>query len=76
MKTIINSAPKQEIKFPCLMRNKSGMIALFNSPTTGIILDNSKCRSIVKVKCGYYGTWCIPDWTPLLPGESVTLVQE
>jgi hypothetical protein len=74
MKTVVNSAPKNEIKFPCLMRSKSGMIALFNSPTSGIVLDVGKTNSDL---AGYYDPkWHPIDWTPLLPGESVTLIQE
>lgn len=73
MKTVVNSAPKQEIKFPCLMRSEIGIIALFNSPTSGIVLDVGPTGG----EPGYYAvSWTPKCWTPLLPGESVTLIQE
>jgi hypothetical protein len=49
------------------MRNDAGEIGLFNSPTSGMVLNND---------VWYSAEWDSKFWTPLLPGESVTLVQE
>lgn len=75
MKIVVNSAPKQEIKFPCLMRSSNGVIALFNSPTSGMILRSVDYSG--KYFCGLMNSHLANQtWTPLLPGESVTLIQE
>jgi hypothetical protein len=75
MKTVVNSAPEREIKFPCLMRSENGVIALFNSPTSGMILKSVDYNG--KYFCGLMNSHLSnQNWIPLLPGESVTLIQE
>ena len=70
MKTVVNNLPKQEIKYPCLMRGKNDEIALFNSSTCGFVLN------VLGPTTGYIKHHQDGWWTPLPPSESVTLTQE
>lgn len=64
----IEQETKKEISFPCLMRlKKTGLIVLFNSECTGMVINPDKIFPVGK----YKEIWSFPtfseEWEPSPP---------